>query len=66
MKHPMPGAPSAWLSYVEVDDVKASTAKAKELGAQIIVDVTEVMGKGWFSILVDPTGAALGLWQQKQ
>jgi hypothetical protein len=28
-------------------------------------DVTEVMGMGSFSILVDPTGAALGLWQTK-
>jgi predicted enzyme related to lactoylglutathione lyase len=65
MKHPMPGAPSAWLAYVQVDDIKASTGKAKSLGATIITDVTEVMGMGWLSILIDPTGAALGLWQQK-
>jgi predicted enzyme related to lactoylglutathione lyase len=25
--------------------------------------VTEVPQTGWFSIIVDPTGAALGLWQ---
>ena len=23
MKHPMPGAPSAWLAYVQVDDIIA-------------------------------------------
>jgi len=63
MKQLMPGAPSSWLSYVEVDDVKASTGKAKSLGAQVMKDVTEVPGMGWFSIIVDPTGAALGLWQ---
>jgi predicted enzyme related to lactoylglutathione lyase len=28
-------------------------------------DVTEVMGMGWLSILIDPTGAVLGLWQTK-
>jgi hypothetical protein len=28
-------------------------------------DVTEVMGAGWFSIIVDPTGAMLGLWKAK-
>ncbi len=28
-------------------------------------DVTEVMGAGWFSIILDPTGAALGLWKAK-
>ncbi len=66
MKHPMPGAPSAWLAYVLVDDVTAATAKAKSLGAEIVRDVTEVPNEGAFSILVDPTGAHLGLWQSKK
>jgi hypothetical protein len=65
LKHPVPGAPSAWLAYVEVADVAAATQKARSLGATIMQDVTEVMGMGSFSILVDPTGAALGLWQTK-
>ncbi len=65
MKHPVPGAPSAWLAYVLVDDIHAATAKAKSLGAKIMRDVTEVTGMGWLSILIDPTGAALGLWQPK-
>ena len=65
MKHPVPGAPSAWLAYVLVDDIAAATQKAKSLGAQVMKDVTEVMGMGWFSIIIDPTGAALGLWKPK-
>ncbi len=65
MKHPIPGAPSAWLAYVFVDDIAASTRKAKSLGATVVKDVTEVPGFGWFSIIVDPTGAALGLWKSK-
>jgi predicted enzyme related to lactoylglutathione lyase len=64
MKHPVPGAPSAWLAYVVVDDVKASTEKARTLGAKVMKDVTEVPGMGWFSIITDPTGAALGLWKE--
>lgn len=63
MKHPVPGAPSSWLAYVLVDDVRASTKKAASLGANILRDVTEVPGMGWFSIITDPTGAAIGLWQ---
>ena len=63
MKQMMPGAPSAWLAYVIVDDVKAATAKATSLGARVMKDVDEVPGMGWFSIITDPTGAALGLWQ---
>ena len=65
MKNPIPGAPSFWLTYVLVDDIAASTAKAKSLGGTVMKDVTEVMGMGWLSIIVDPTGAALGLWKPK-
>jgi len=66
MKNPVPGAPSAWMAYVLVDDVKAATAKAKSLGATVMKDATEVMGAGIFSVITDPTGAMLGLWQVKQ
>jgi predicted enzyme related to lactoylglutathione lyase len=65
MKQLMPGAPSSWLAYVVVDDVKGATQKAKSLGARVMKDVTEVEGMGSFSIITDPTGAPLGLWQNK-
>jgi hypothetical protein len=65
MQHPMPGAPSTWLAYVLVDNVNASTKKAQSLGATILKDVTEVPGRGWFSIVQDPTGAMLGLWKSR-
>jgi predicted enzyme related to lactoylglutathione lyase len=65
MKNKVPGAPSFWLSYVQVDDIQAATRKAESLGAKVMQDVMEVMGEGWLSVIVDPTGAALGLWQQK-
>jgi predicted enzyme related to lactoylglutathione lyase len=65
MKQPIPGAPSAWLAYVLVGDIRAATQKAKTLGGQVTKDVTEIPGMGWFSVLVDPTGAAFALWQTK-
>jgi len=65
MKNPMPGVPSFWLSYVLVDDIKAATEKARSLGAKIIKESVEVPGMGWFTIIQDPTGAALGLWKTK-
>ena len=43
----------------------AATAKAKSLGAKVMKDVTEVMGAGWLSIIVDPTGAPF-LWKPKK
>ena len=65
LKNPMPGAPSSWLAYIGVDDVKQMTQKAKTLGATVMKDVTEVPNMGWFSILTDPTGAMIALWQPK-
>ena len=65
MKNPIPNAASFWLSYVLVDDIEAATKKAKSLGATVCKDVTEVMDMGWLSIIVDPTGAMLGLWKAK-
>ncbi|HEX4576956.1 MAG TPA: VOC family protein [Edaphobacter sp.] len=66
MQHPVPGAPSAWLPYVLVDEINAATKKASSLGAKVMRDVTEVPNLGWFSIITDPTGAHLGLWQVKK
>jgi predicted enzyme related to lactoylglutathione lyase len=65
MKQMMPGGPSAWMPYVAVDDLKKSTATAKELGATIVKDGVEIPDMGSFSIIIDPTGAMLGLWQNK-
>jgi predicted enzyme related to lactoylglutathione lyase len=65
MRHPVSGAPSAWLPYVLVEDIAAATAKARSLGATIAREVTEVPNAGSFSIIIDPTGAHLGLWQPK-
>jgi predicted enzyme related to lactoylglutathione lyase len=65
LKHPMPGEPSVWLAYVQVDDIAAATQKAKSLGAKIVKDVTEIRDYGSLSIITDPTGATLGLWKPK-
>jgi len=65
MKTPAPGIPTAWLPYALVEDVTAATAKAKSLGAIVAKDVTEVPDAGSFSVIIDPIGAAIGLWQPK-
>lgn len=65
MHNPAPGIPSHWLAYVAVDDVGAATEKAKALGATVAQENTEAGDYGWFSVIIDPTGAALALWQPK-
>jgi hypothetical protein len=65
MKKPFPIFPDNWLPYILVDDAAASTKKARALGATICKDVTEIKDFGWFSVILDPAGAAFGLWQPK-
>ena len=63
MKQMISGAGSAWMPYVLVQDIAAAAKKAKKLGATIMKDVTEVKGMGRLCIIVDPTGAMIGLWE---
>lgn len=65
-KNPDPSVPSSWLAYVGVDDIEASTKKARELGATVVNDVMEVGDYGWMSVIVDPTGATIAMWKPKQ
>ncbi|MBI5177780.1 MAG: VOC family protein [Nitrospinae bacterium] len=65
MKNPVPGAPDNWIPYILVDDVRAATKKAQSLGAKVVKEFTEVPDMGWFSVMMDPSGAAFGIWQTK-
>jgi uncharacterized protein len=57
-------APGAyWLTYLAVDDVDASTAKAQELGAGVVIQPADIPDIGRFSVITDPTGAAVGLYK---
>jgi predicted enzyme related to lactoylglutathione lyase len=64
MKNPMPGSPSQWVSYVGVDNVADTLKKAKSLGAKVCMEATDVGGHGIMGVFIDPTGAALALWQE--
>ncbi|MEM9004679.1 MAG: VOC family protein [Cyanobacteria bacterium P01_F01_bin.86] len=55
-----------WLSYVSVEDVEASTAKAKSLGGGVMQPPCDVMESGRMSLIQDPTGAVFALWQPKE
>jgi uncharacterized protein len=61
----MAGVPTMWLTYVGVDDIKAATEKAKSLGATIYKGPDEIPNIGWFTVLADPTGATIALFQPK-
>jgi predicted enzyme related to lactoylglutathione lyase len=54
-------APPHWNTYVATDDVDATAAKAKELGATVYVEPTDTPEVGRWAVLADPTGAVFGL-----
>ena len=58
-----PGTPPHWMAYVGVDDVAAKTARAKELGATVLQDVMKIGDIGSMSVIKDPTGAVIAMFQ---
>ena len=61
----MEGQPSAWVSYVSVDDADATADLAKKAGAAVFVEPMDVSDIGRMAVFADPTGAAIGIWQPK-
>lgn len=59
------GARPHWLPYVIVADVEASGSKVKELGGKVHLEPREAGPHGRLSVVADPTGAVLALWQAK-
>lgn len=57
------GVPPHWNMYVAVASCDESTAKAKSLGATVMMEPFDVMEHGRMSIIKDPTGAMLCLWE---
>ena len=57
--------PTAWLPYVQVDDVKATMAKVVKAGGTSVVDYHDIGDMGAIGVFVDPQGATLGVWATK-
>ena len=56
---------SLWLPYVEVDEICTATEAARELGARVLLAPREGPA-GWRSVVSEPAGAEIALWQQKR
>ena len=59
------GVPPHWLSYINVDNVDETTNLAESLGAEVKQAPMDVMDIGRMSVIQDPTGAAIAMWQAK-
>ena len=54
-----------WLPYVEVPEIGAATARARESGASVLLEPREGPA-GWRSVVAAPAGGEVALWQQKR
>ncbi len=54
-----------WGQYVTVTDADAATARAAELGGQVVMGPEDVMDFGRMSVVSDPTGAVFCIWEPK-
>jgi predicted enzyme related to lactoylglutathione lyase len=55
--------PPAWYTHVAVDDLAATTARAREAGAEIVLEEWDASPAGHLAVLADPSGAVFCLWQ---
>ena len=54
-------APTAWTSYVTVDDVDARTARVAGAGGVVLAGPMDIPTVGRMAIIQDPTGGVIGI-----
>jgi hypothetical protein len=55
--------PPAWTSYVWSDDADATAEKVGGAGGQVFMPPFDVMDAGRMTVVADPGGAIIGIWQ---
>lgn len=62
------GAPQdmMWNTYVAVDSADDATARARDAGAQVILEPFDVMDAGRMAVIADPEGAVFCVWEAKK
>ncbi|MDQ6773610.1 MAG: VOC family protein [Candidatus Dormibacteraeota bacterium] len=55
--------PTAWSSYVSTSDAEATAKAVTEAGGTVLAAPMEVPTQGHMAVFMDPTGAAIAVWQ---
>jgi predicted enzyme related to lactoylglutathione lyase len=55
--------PPAWMTYIAVENADATAAKITAGGGTLVVAPMDVLDAGRMAVFIDPTGAALALWE---
>ena len=64
MKAPPHLPQSAWVFYVKVDHLEESLKRAEKLGAKMLVPPTKIGEVGSFTVIQDPQGAVLAMYNR--
>jgi len=59
------GLPPHWNVYITVDDLDATTGKVEAAGGSVLMPAMDVMDVGRMSVIADPTGGVVCLWEAK-
>jgi uncharacterized protein len=59
------GVPPHWNNYATVESVDATAERAGELGGSVMVPPFDVLEAGRMSVIADPTGAVVCLWEPR-
>jgi predicted enzyme related to lactoylglutathione lyase len=62
-QHVPPNTPPHWLAYILVENCDASTTKAQTLGARVYMGPMTMENVGRWSVIADPQGAVIALFQ---
>ena len=60
------GAPPMWNTYLAVDSADEATARVEAAGGKVGMTPFDIMDAGRMSFVLDPSGAAVALWQAGQ
>jgi uncharacterized protein len=58
-----PNQPQVWSTYISTDDADAAVARARDAGAQVVVEPMDVMDAGRMAFVAHPAGGFVGMWQ---
>jgi hypothetical protein len=57
------GQPAAWTTYLAVDDIDAALTGVADAGGTVLMPAVEIFTSGSMAVVLDPSGAAVALWQ---
>ncbi|MHA2787818.1 VOC family protein [Corynebacterium sp. S7] len=60
-----PANPTTWGVYLGTDDIDEAAKKVGESGGTVVVEPMEVGDFGKMALAVDPSGAAVGIWESE-